>query len=42
MSCVVEDPKVLNRLAREQIKKKLLVDILVNMKVCEIEGLDKM
>ena len=32
----------LNRLAREQMKKKLLADILVDMTVCEIEGISKL
>lgn len=32
----------LNRLAREQMKRKLLADILMDMQVCELEGIDKM
>lgn len=28
----------LNRLAREEMKTKLLADILFDMKVCELEG----
>lgn len=30
----------LNRLAREQMKQKLLADIAADMMVCEMEGLD--
>jgi hypothetical protein len=30
----------LNRLAREQMKARLLADIAVDLKVCELEGLD--
>lgn len=32
----------LNRLAREQMKLKLLADIRTDLIVCEIEGWDKM
>lgn len=32
----------LNRLAREQMKLKLLADIRIDMTVCEIEGWDPM
>jgi hypothetical protein len=32
----------LNRLAREEMKTKLLADILFDMKVCELEGWDVM
>lgn len=32
----------LNRLAREQMKLKLLADIRMDLIVCEIEGWDKM
>ena len=32
----------LNRLAREQMKKRLLADILTDLMVCEIEGISKM
>lgn len=32
----------LNRLAREQMKKRLLADILADLMVCEIEGISKM
>ena len=31
----------LNRLAREQMKHRLLCDILADLTVCEIEGWDK-
>ena len=31
----------LNRLAREQMKKKLLSDILTDLMVCELEGIPK-
>lgn len=37
-----EASKKLNRLAREQLKKRLLNDILIDFQVCEIEGWDKM
>lgn len=30
----------LNRLAREQMKARLLADIAVDLQVCELEGLD--
>ena len=30
----------LNRLAREQLKHRMLADILVDMQVCELEGWD--
>lgn len=30
----------LNRLAREQMKRRLLADVLVDMTVCELEGID--
>jgi hypothetical protein len=33
-------PEALNRLAREQMKVKLLADINVDLTVCEIEGWD--
>lgn len=32
----------LNRLAREQMKLKLMADIRTDLMVCEIEGWDKM
>ena len=32
----------LNRLAREQMKLKLLADIRMDLIICEIEGWDKM
>ena len=31
----------MNRLAREEMKQKLLNDILIDLKICEIEGWDK-
>ena len=31
----------MNRLAREQMKKKLLSDILTDLTVCELEGIPK-
>lgn len=34
--------RLLNRVAREQLKKRLLADVLMDMKVCEIEGWDKL
>lgn len=34
--------RAFNQLAREQLKRKLLADILVDMKICEIEGWDKL
>lgn len=37
-----EGPKVFNRLAREQMKHRLLTDILADMQVCELEGWDKL
>lgn len=30
----------LNRLAREQFKKKLLLDIMQDLTVCKLEGID--
>jgi len=30
----------LNRLAREQMKRRILADIAVDLTVCELEGLD--
>lgn len=33
--------KSLNRLAREQVKLRVLNDIKIDMAVCEIEGWDK-
>lgn len=35
-------PKLLNRVAREQMKRRLLADVLVDLQICEIEGWDKM
>lgn len=44
MSCKFEDNpetgKVLNRLAREQMKLKLMADINVDIMVCQLEGID--
>ena len=37
-----QGPKALNRLAREQMKRRLLADILADMQVCELEGWDKL
>lgn len=37
-----ETPQRLNKLAREEMKTKLLNDILIDMQICEIEGFDKM
>lgn len=37
-----ESRKALNRLAREQIKLRLLADIRFDLAVCEIEGWDKL
>lgn len=37
-----ETRKVLNRLAREQIKLRLLADIRFDLAVCEIEGWNKL
>lgn len=31
---------MLNNLAREQLKEKLLADILLDMEICKIEGWD--
>ena len=36
-----EMAKTFNRMAREQMKSKLLADILVDLQVCDIEGWDK-
>lgn len=33
--------KALNNLCREQMIKKLLADILMDLTVCELEGFDK-
>jgi len=35
-----ETPKRLNQLAREQMKVKILNDILLDMTICKIEGWD--
>ena len=37
-----QGPKVFNRLAREQMKRRLLADILADMQVCELEGWDQL
>ena len=34
-------PKVFNRLAREQMKMKLLDDVLVDLMICDLEGWDQ-
>ena len=34
--------RLLNRAAREQLKKRLLADILMDMKICELEGWDRL
>lgn len=31
-----------NKLCREEMKKKLLADILVDLTICELEGWDKL
>jgi hypothetical protein len=36
-----ETPKRFNQLAREQLKTKLLNDIVIDLQICEIEGWDK-
>lgn len=36
-----EKADAINRLAREQMKLKLLQDILLDLNICEIEGYDK-
>ena len=35
-----DEGKTLNRLAREQMKMRLLADIACDMQVCELEGMD--
>lgn len=42
MSTDKEGPRAFNRLAREQMKRRLLADILADMQVCELEGWDKL
>lgn len=37
-----EEPRAFNRLAREQMKRRLLADILADIQVCELEGWDKL
>lgn len=34
--------RLLNRAAREQLKRRLLADILADMKICELEGWDRL
>lgn len=34
--------RLLNRAAREQLKRRLLADVLMDMRVCEIEGWDRL
>ena len=36
-----ETRKTLNRVAREEIKLKLLADIKIDLQICELEGWDK-
>lgn len=36
-----DEAAAMNRLAREQLKRKLLADILTDLTICEIEGWDK-
>jgi len=42
MSNILDDnpdsPKKLNQLAREQLKLKLLNDVLIDMNICRLEG----
>lgn len=35
-------PMALNRLAREQMKMRIMQDVLFDLSVCEIEGWDKL
>lgn len=42
MSTDKEGPRASNRLAREQMKRRLLADILADIQVCELEGWDKL
>lgn len=37
-----ETRRAMQRVAREEMKLRIYADILVDMKVCDIEGLDKM
>jgi hypothetical protein len=41
MGVIVEDPYKLQVLAREQMKLKLLADILMDLKICQVEGWDR-
>lgn len=34
--------RLLNRAAREQLKQRLLADVLMDMRICELEGWDKL
>ena len=36
-----ETSKALNRLCREEMKHRLLADILADLSICELEGYDK-
>lgn len=36
-----KEAKKVNQLAREQLKHKLLADILLDLTICDIEGWDK-
>lgn len=37
----IETRRMLNRVAREQMKERLMRDILADMTVCELEGWDR-
>ena len=37
-----QGPRAFNRLSREQMKHRLLAEILADMQVCELEGWDKL
>ena len=41
MGLIVEEPYKLQVLAREQMKTKLLADVLMDLKICEIESWDR-
>lgn len=34
--------RLLNRAAREQLKQRLLADVLMDMNICKIEGWDRL
>ena len=34
--------RLLNRAAREQLKQRLLADVLMDMRICDLEGWDKL